>query len=68
MYITEPDFLPFLNASSTQKWKKTKIYKSEYRAGNITQWFSRAIKLFVMLVKVYAAIMVKVTFEIKGNI
>ena len=68
MSATEPVFLPLLETSSTQKWKKTKIYKSEYRAGNITQWFSRAIKLFVMLVKVYAAIMVKVTFEIKGNI
>ena len=68
MYITEPVFLPFLNASSAQKWKKTKIYKSEYRAGNITQWFSRAIKLFVISVKVYVAIMVKVTFEIKSNI
>ena len=28
-YITEPVFLPFLNANSAQKWKKTKIYKSE---------------------------------------
>ena len=66
--ITEPDFLPFLNASSAQKWKKTKIYKSEYRAGNITQWFCRAIKLCIISVKIYAAIMVKVTFEIKSNI
>ena len=65
MYITEPDFLPFLNASSAQKWKKTKIYKSEYRAGNIMQWFCRAIKLCIISVKIYAAIMMKVTFEIK---
>ena len=68
MYITEPVFLPFLNASSAQKWKKTKIYKSEYRAGNITQWFCRAIKLCIISVKIYNAIMVKVTFEIKTNI
>ena len=33
-YITEPVFLPFLNASSVQKWKKTRIYNSEYTAGN----------------------------------
>ena len=65
---TEPDFLPFLNSSSASKWKKTKTYKSEYRAGNITQWFSRAIKLFVISVKVYVAIMVKATFEINSNI
>ena len=65
VYITEPDFLPFLNASSAQKRKKTKIYKSEYRAGNITQWFCRAIKMFIISVKIYAAIMVKVTFEKK---
>ena len=68
MYITEPRFLPFLNASSVQKWKKTKIYKSEYRAGNIMQWFCRAIKLCIISVKIYAAIMVKVTFGIKINI
>ena len=68
VYITEPVFLPFLNASSAQKWKKTKIYKSEYRAGNIMQWFCRAIKLCIISVKIYAAIMVKVTFEIKSNI
>ena len=68
MYVTEPVFLPCLNASSMQKWKKTKIYKSEYRAGNIMQWFCRAIKLCIISVKIYAAIMVKVTFEIKSNI
>ena len=68
MYITEPDFFPFLNASSAKKWKKTKIYKSEYRAGNITQWFCGAIKLRIISVKIYTAIMVKVTFEIKSNI
>ena len=49
------------------KWKK-KIYKSEYRAGNIKQWFCRAIKLFIILVKIYAAIMMEVTFEIQSNI
>ena len=68
MYITEPVFLPFLNASSAQKWKKTKIYKSEYRAGNIMQWFYRAIKMYIISVKIYVAIIVKVTFEIKSNI
>ena len=68
MYITEPDFLPLLNTSSAQKWKKTKIYKSEYRARNIMQWFCRPIKLFIISVKIYAAIMVKVIFEIKRNI
>ena len=68
MYVTEPVFLPFLNASSAQKWKKTKIYKSEYRAGNITQWFYRAIKLWIISVKIYAAIMVKITFEVRSNI
>ena len=65
MYIREPDFLAFLNASSAQKLKKTKIYKSKYRAGNIMQWFYRAIKLCIISVKIYAAIMVKATFEIK---
>ena len=64
--ITEPDFLPFLNASSVQKRKKTKIYKSEYRARNITQWFCRAIKLCIISVKIYTAIMVKITSEIKN--
>ena len=67
MYVTEPVFLPFLNASSAQNWKKT-IYKSEYRAGNITQSFCRAIKLCIISVKINAAIMVKVSFEIKSNI
>ena len=66
--LSLPVFLPFPNASSAQKWKTTKIYKSEYRAGNITQWFCRAIKLCINSVKIYAAIMVKVTFEIKSNI
>ena len=64
--ITVPDFLPFLNASSVQKWNK--IYKSEYRAGNTTQWFCRAVKVCIISVKIYAAIMVMVTFEIKSNI
>ena len=68
VHITELVFLPFLNSSSVQKWKKTKIYKSEYRAGNIMQWFCRAIKLCIISVKIYAAIMVKVSFEIKSNI
>ena len=71
MYITQlafNSFLPFLNASSTQKWKKTKIYKSGYGIGNITQWFCRAIKLCIISVKIYAAINVSVTFEIKSNI
>ena len=54
-YITEPVFLPFLNASSVQKWKKTKINKSKYSAGNIIQWFYRAIKLYIISVKIYAA-------------
>ena len=30
----------FLNTSFVQKWKKTKIYKSEYRAGNIANGFA----------------------------
>ena len=68
MCITEPDFLPFMNASPAQKWKKTKIYKSKYRAGNIAHWFCRTIKLCIISVKIYAAIMVKLTFEIKSNI
>ena len=68
VYMTEPFFLPFLNASSVQKWNKTKIYKSEYRTGNIMQWFCRAIKLCIIWVKIYAAIMMKVAFEIKSNI
>ena len=67
MYITEPDFLPFLNAGSAHKWKKTKVCKPEYRAGNIMQWFCRAIKLFIISFKIYVAIMVKVTSEIKSN-
>ena len=58
MYITESDFLPSLNASSAQKWKKTKVYKSEYRAGIITQWLRRAIKLCITSVKIYAAIII----------
>ena len=49
-------------------WKETKIYKSEYRAGNITQWFCRAIKQCIISVKNCAAIMVKVTFEIKSSL
>ena len=49
--------------------EETKIYKSEYRDENITQWFCRAIKLYVILVKIYAAVLVKITltFEIKSN-
>ena len=43
-----------------KKKKKTKIYKSEHKAGNITQWFCRAIKLCIISVKIYAAIMVKI--------
>ena len=66
--MTQPVFLPFLNASSSQKWKKTKIYKSEYRAGNIRKWFCRAIKLCNISVKIYAAVMVTVTSELKSNI
>ena len=45
-----------------------KNYKSEYRAGNIMRWFCRAMKLCIISVKIYVAIMVKVTFEIKSNI
>ena len=60
LYITEPVFLPFLKASSAQKWKKTKMYKSEYRTGNITQWFCRAVKLSILSVKIYVAIMIYV--------
>ena len=66
--LSLPVSLPFQNANSAQKWKKATIYKSKYRAGNITQWFYRAIKLCIISVKIYAAIMVKVTFEIKSNI
>ena len=47
---------------------KTKIYKSTYRAGNITQWLCRAITLCIISVKIYAAIMAKVTFEIKSSL
>ena len=65
VYITETVFLPFLNASSAKKQKKTVIYKSEYKAENIMQWFCRAIKLCIVSIKIYVAIMVKVTFEIK---
>ena len=32
---------------------------------NIMQWFCRAIKLFIISVKIYTAIMIKVTFEKK---
>ena len=46
-------------SSSVQKWKKTKFYKSGYRAGNIMQWLCRAIKLFIISVKIYAAITIK---------
>ena len=66
MCVTEPVFLPFLNASSAQEWKKIKIYKSEYRAGNM-QYFCRAIKLCIIVVKIYTAIMVNLTFEIRSN-
>ena len=68
VYITEPDSLPFLKSSSAQKRKKTKICKSEYRAGNITQRFCKATELCIISVKIYAVIMVKVTSEIKGSI
>ena len=44
------------------------MYKSEYRAENVTQWFSRGIKLCIISVKIYAAVMVKVTFEIRSSI
>ena len=64
VYVREPVFLPFLKASSVQKWKK-KNCKSEYRAGDITQWFCRAIKLCIISVMIYAAVLVKVLFEIK---
>ena len=33
VYMAEPVFLPFLNGSSAQKWKKTNIYRSEHTAG-----------------------------------
>ena len=68
VYITEPFFLPFLNASSARQWKKTKIYKSQYRAGNVMQWFCRAVKLSIISVEIYAAIMVKVTFGNRNSI
>ena len=32
------------------------------------QWFYRAVKLCIISVKIYAAIKVKVTFEMKSNI
>ena len=32
------------------------------------QWFWRAIKLFIISVKIYTAFMIKVTFEKKSNI
>ena len=47
-----PVFLPFLNASFAEKWKKTNIYKSEYTAANITQWFCRAMKPCIISVKI----------------
>ena len=53
VYITEPDFPPFLNASSAQKWKKTKFYKSVNRARNTTQWFCRPIKLMMMMMNCF---------------
>ena len=69
MYIAEPVFLPVLNASSVQKWKKTKIYKLEYRAGREHQAVVlQSYKVCIISVEIYAAIMVKVTFEIKSNI
>ena len=57
--MTEPVFLPFLNASPAKKWKKTKIYISEYRAVNIMQWFCRAVRLCIVSVKIYNPIMMK---------
>ena len=48
--------------------EENRIYKSEYRSGNITQWFYRDIKLRMISVKIYAVIMVEVTSEIKRNI
>ena len=45
-----------------------KIYKSNYWAGSIMQRFCRAMKLCIISLKIYAVIMVKVTFEIKSNI
>ena len=43
-------------------------FTNQNTAGNITQWFCRAIRLCINSVKICAAIMVKVTFEIKSNI
>ena len=43
------------------------IFEGGYRAGNIMHWFCRAIKQCNISVKIYTAIMVKVTFEIKSN-
>ena len=43
-------------------------FTTQNTAGKIMQWFCRAIKLCIISVKIYAAIMVKVTFEIKSNI
>ena len=48
--------------------EENKNLKSEYRAGNIMQWLCRAIKLCMISDKIYAAVKVKVTFEIKSNI
>ena len=48
--------------------EEKKFYKSQYRAGNIMQWFCKTIKLGIISVKIYDAIMVKVIFAIKSNI
>ena len=43
-------------------------FTNQNTAGNTTQWFCRAIKLCIIPVKIYSAIMVKLTFEIKSNV
>ena len=49
--------------------RKQKLTNQNTELGrNITQWFCTAIKLCIILVEIYTAIMVKVTFEIKSNI
>ena len=37
-------------------------------AGNVMQWFCRAVKLSIISVEIYAAIMVKVTFGNRNSI
>ena len=48
--------------------EENKNLQIRIQSRNITQWFCRAIKLCIISVNIYAAIMVKVTFEIKSSL